>query len=340
LNDSSFFYALWRRKQRYALKLLAAGANPNQADDCGYTPLMVAVSCCLPKMVQELIRRGADPNVQDKDGRTALRMACGHLTGREGAEIVHLLLEAGADITIPDKRGFTTVDTLLTLALEGVDLPDSVTVDKSLFNFLSACKSGDLRYLESVDCNIIPRRILNHALVDCSIHGFTDCCVLLISKGADPNGYNIAGSYPLERAIRYLHFNTAHQLIDYGALVNGPSTLDDNSLANTPLVTACQHEAMFKDSRHKRIISRMVTLLLHKGAAPNAKQGGGFTALRQAVLCSRDLSLIRKLLMYGADPSIKDDAGLSPLEHAQWTSRQDIVDLLQRHLNSLDTCSQ
>lgn len=339
LNCSLLIEALWRGKQRYAQKLLAAGVDPNQADDIGHTPLMVAVVCCLPKMVQELVRKGADPNVQDEDGRTVLRMACGNLSSREGTEIVHFLLESGADIAIPDKRGFTAIDTFLTLALQGVHLPDSVAVDELLFDFLDACKSGHLPYLESVDYNMLPQRILNHALVDCAYYGLTDCCVLLISKGADPNGYNIAGQYPLGRAIKALQYNTVLQLIECGALVNGPFTLDDDTCPNTPLVIACQQHdvSSVKEAQQKnfiRIIHMLVSLLLDKGAAPDSRGVNGFTGLRQVVLNSQDIFLMRKLLEYGADPSIKDYAGLSPLEHAEQCCCQDIVNLLRLHSNA------
>lgn len=337
LNSSPLFEALWRRKHRYAQKLLAAGTAPNQFDACGHTPLMVAVSNCSLKMVQELLQMGIDPNIQDQDGHTALRMACSHLASSEGVEMVHLLLDAGADITIPDKRGFTAADSLLMVALRVVHLPHNVMVNRFHFDFLHACISGNLPHLESIDYSMIPQRILNHALVDCAFYGFTGCCVLLISKGANPNGYNIAGSYPLVKAIQGQQFNTARQLIDCGALVNGPATLDDQG-DNLPLVMACQlDESYHKDPRQKNfhlVTRRMVSLLLHKGAAPNARRSDGFTGLRQAVLCSCDLGLIRILLEHGADPLLKDCYGLSPLEHAEQICKQDAVNLLRLHSNT------
>jgi ankyrin repeat protein len=55
--------------------LLAGGANANQKDDLGNTPLIVACQYGNVEIVKILLEAGADPNVQDSLGVTPLVMA-------------------------------------------------------------------------------------------------------------------------------------------------------------------------------------------------------------------------------------------------------------------------
>ena len=72
--------------------LLNEGANPEQVDSLGRTPLLLAVIAQREDMVELLLSHHADPNVSDHSGQTPLQRA------RLDAQlnIVHLLERAGA----------------------------------------------------------------------------------------------------------------------------------------------------------------------------------------------------------------------------------------------------
>ncbi len=62
-----------------AQSLLAAGANPDIADENGITPLMMASYHHKAKLVSLLLKNGADPSLQSDKGVTAARFADGKL---------------------------------------------------------------------------------------------------------------------------------------------------------------------------------------------------------------------------------------------------------------------
>ncbi len=77
--------------------LLSANANVNKADLVGYTPLMAAVQHC-PERAEAIISKNASVNRTGGEGTTALMLA----VGDNNADMVQLLLEKGADITLQD----------------------------------------------------------------------------------------------------------------------------------------------------------------------------------------------------------------------------------------------
>lgn len=76
--------------------LLKQGANVNEPDRNGGTPLMRANN--LPLLADILLKHGADPNAKDKNGRTAM-MQC------YSPDAIHLLVAAGAKVNLKDKDG-------------------------------------------------------------------------------------------------------------------------------------------------------------------------------------------------------------------------------------------
>ena len=69
-------------------RLLRAGANPNEADDNGVTPLMLSVS--LPEVFQALLSAGADPSAVCNNGYSVLYRAAMH-----SEDLVRTLLALG-----------------------------------------------------------------------------------------------------------------------------------------------------------------------------------------------------------------------------------------------------
>ena len=90
--------------------LLAAGADPNVVNVNGDTPLLEATMRGHEACVATLIAAGANPNVVNTDGKTLLHSAV--CSGHEAC--VRALIDTGADLNAVDDYG----KTLLQLAVE------------------------------------------------------------------------------------------------------------------------------------------------------------------------------------------------------------------------------
>ena len=78
--------------------LLAAGADPNQANSYGASVLHMAADRGRAVAVRLLLAAGADPSYQNGDGETALHWA---VEGRNAGVLKHLLA-GGADVNVQE----------------------------------------------------------------------------------------------------------------------------------------------------------------------------------------------------------------------------------------------
>ncbi|EMF81838.1 ankyrin repeat protein [Leptospira weilii serovar Topaz str. LT2116] len=84
--------------------LIKGGAELDQRDKSGMSPLHHCVSEGKLEFLRFLLEKGADPNVRDLDGVTCINLA---KSSHGMSEFVELLLKYGADPTIKDKHGKT-----------------------------------------------------------------------------------------------------------------------------------------------------------------------------------------------------------------------------------------
>ncbi|MGO9568508.1 MAG: ankyrin repeat domain-containing protein [Desulfomonilaceae bacterium] len=113
-NDGNTFNVLSRavlgQRGDIAKHLIDHGADVNQRNDDGTTPLMIAgfVSRNWLQLIAFLLNRGADINAVDRDGRTILMRAI-----RFGFyDQARFLIERGADTSVKDRYGKTALDLL------------------------------------------------------------------------------------------------------------------------------------------------------------------------------------------------------------------------------------
>jgi len=325
-------------KEDIAEMLLESGVDPNVGDWA--KPIhLVASSALSPGFLRKLIAAGADVNIKDKYGRTTLY--CTLRRWRDNREITQMLLDAGADPSVDDGKGFTLADYAMMAALDLEDgrkystnnyLDDSspyqFPYNPSNARFIRAAKDGDSDALKSQLENQMPDRIKTLALFETIAHWKQECCQLLLDYGADPNDIGIDGVTPLTVAAAELEVDIAALLHSYGA---------DLEIANCwgqkPLFLACQGGVGYfpEDMPDQRRL-RMATLLLGRGADVEGVDGQGWTPLRQAVLASNDINLVRLLLQHGASPERKDNSGVTPLQLAEQHCSSEMVTLLREHM--------
>lgn len=108
-----------------------AAVDARAADDRGWPALMHAVAARELDAVRALLNAGADPNVAGNDGTTALMLAAGYGYFRT----TRVLLERGADPALRNESG----ETALARAVRGVVELDHIT--------LGSCQTDTVRVL-------------------------------------------------------------------------------------------------------------------------------------------------------------------------------------------------
>ncbi|MCW3099790.1 MAG: Ankyrin [Chthonomonadaceae bacterium] len=139
----------------------------------------------------------------------------------------------------------------------------------------------------------------------------------LVEAGADVNARNRIGNTPLAMAVSWGYDDTAHFLLEHKA--NPNLALDGGS-------TPCSDAAAGGDPKLVK------DLLLH-GANPNAIDILGMTPLFMAALppeTPQQVEIVKLLLQFHADRSVKDKTGMTALAHAQKDNRTGIAKLLQQ----------
>lgn len=130
---SPLIWAAREGHKRLVGALISRGANADLPDGtpAAWTPLMHAIDAREMDSVRALLNRGADPDATEADGRTALMMAAAYGYSR----ITGLLLERGADPRAVDSDGATA----LYHAVSGTADLDHITV--------GSCQTDTVRFL-------------------------------------------------------------------------------------------------------------------------------------------------------------------------------------------------
>lgn len=271
------------------------------------TPLIVAVSAGHNKTAQVLLENGADPNAKNSRGFRVLDIAAA--SGDD--QSVRLLLKYGAN---PEQAGADGYTPLFRAIYAGK--AENVV---ALINGSANTKNLPDQYLDKLDRwrGEKGRTFAHIAAKDGGAAAIDFCISQFLLLGA----FDDEGWTPLHVASFYGSTVVAARLLKAGVTVDRQQTGRD-----TPLIVAAE-------SGQKK----MVSLLLKKGADPNLKGGGGYTALHAAAKGSllsssfwrlgeseaerdeRELkyeSVIRFLLAAGADKTLRNGDKRTPYEEA------------------------
>ncbi|CAB0035966.1 unnamed protein product [Trichogramma brassicae] len=268
-RNTPLHLALLNDDRKTAQLLLRRLANPNVANGRGTTALHLICNASVDDdgllktllAVNDVLSRNVLINVPDAHGRTPLHFAL----FRNNKKLVKLLLENGADPTIIDKDGWTTLHILCEKKNDGDGLA------KTLFELIDG-----QRQLAQIN---VPNKSgsspLHVAVHSCNRR----MCEFLLKNGANPNQINGHGLTPLhiisqkcfncdltvERFFKMCDkYQPTHMEIDSEKVeVDMP-----DQKANTPL-----HFAMLYNNREA------TETLLRRGANPRARNWRGSTPL-------------------------------------------------------------
>lgn len=205
-GDTPLILALYKGKIDLIGKLLKSGADPNQSDIHGNSPLMI---CILaengPEIVKLLLDAGANPNFQRKDGKTVMHLAY----MLKNSEIIDILLKSGAKDLDPTQKLIAVVqgngDTKRIQELINAGADVNVKDSRNTPLLHSAVENENFETVKllieaSIDINSKDNMNLT-ALIYALISKQTDIAKYLIEYGADVNIKDDEGKTPLHYAI-------------------------------------------------------------------------------------------------------------------------------------------
>jgi ankyrin repeat protein len=147
--------------------------------------------------------------------------------------------------------------------------------------------------------------------------GRSDIAKLLVDHGADAGVKNYEGLTPLHVALSGKHQEIAQYLLRHAGKIDVETRA--NPAGATPLLMAVSAG-----------YATVAVELIQRGADVNARGGWeGNSALHFAAR-NGDRSLVELLLSKGADPSLRNKAGLTPTEEADKAGKTDVAALLRR----------
>jgi ankyrin repeat protein len=293
--------------------LLRAGADSNAADRYGITPLMLAATNGSAGMIERLVKAGAQVNAALPEGQTVLMTAA--RTGRP--EALQALIAHGADVNAHEAwLGETALmwaaaenhgDAVKILLAAGADpnVQSAPTTFKRKVGGQTVLPRGGftaLMYaareggLDAVRALADGRADLNRAdpdgvtaLILSIINAHFDVAALLLDRGADPNVADSTGMTPLYAAV---DMNTL-------PFMHGRSSVRPSGVLNAVDLTT-----RLLDRGADANATLKGPILQRHNNAPLQTLGAGTTPLMRAAK-SGDVAIMRLLLDYGADPTLR-----------------------------------
>jgi len=326
--------------RRAALELVAKGADVNQTQADGATPLHWAVYRFDRELVQALLKKGARVDVVNRYGSSPLAEAA----RVANLEIVEMLLEAGADPDIANEDGQTplmlaartgNVAVAQALVRRGADVNRRERFRQQSAVMWAAARNHPrmVEFLVSAGADLTVRAQANDwetqitseprvqyrptggltPLLYAARAGCLDCVKAMLDAGADEDRPNPDGMTPMIMALDNDHPAVAHYLLERGA---NPHTWD--WWGRTPLYVAVTRRGGLDSRAGARTPESLafIEALLAAGVNVNAQ-----LAFKEPSRGGRDNRFRDDLLTTGA----------TPLLRAAQTFDNEVVRLLLEH---------
>ncbi|KAH6664858.1 ankyrin repeat-containing domain protein [Halenospora varia] len=332
--------AAWAGLTKYAELLLQRGAEENERDEDGKTPLLWSAMRGNSETTALLLEHVSDPDLQDAHGMTPLHYAAqgGHHA------TVKLLLDAGASpLTDRSKNQWRREGDVQHPGPMLPPPPPPRTPGVGDSPLYLACHLGSIASVREMIPHVTTKD-LNDGLLWAALAGKSDLASMLLDiPGVTPN-FPEHSDTPLYFASRGWHFETMQLLLNKGADPSKRSSIGPNHmgpvhhrgrgpslgvsqqgarLGPTPLhaISGTFWRRLAPGVSADDLVRKCFMLLLEAGCDVNAVDDLQRTALHLSLgsdgrRCQRTC-LSHLLLENGADPMARDDLGNTPLHLIQ-----------------------
>ena len=257
----------------------------------GLTPLHFAAREGCVACVKTLLDHGANIDVIDPQGYSALVMAIinGHY------DVAGLLIDRGIDLTLADDTGQTALYAAVDIhTMPASNRPSPKEIDNQLTSF-----------------DIVKKLVEHGAPLNAQQRAMRAYRTKLDRGGETVLG---AGTTPLLRAAKAADTAVIKLLLDNGADAKLATRAGVNAIMMAVGVGTREEDTTGRSKTQKDIIEAM-ELLLSAGVNINAQDNQGRSAAHGAAMWGYT-DVIRFMAQNGADLTIKDKRGLTPLDSA------------------------
>ena len=204
-------WAVYRVDRELVATLLKRGAKPNVVNKYGASPLAEAVRVANPEMTGMLLEVGADANVANEDGQTALMLAA--RTGN--VAVAKLLVEHGADVN--RREQYREQSAVMWAAAEGhAEMVAFLVLKHADLSVRARANDWETQISSEPRVQYRPAGGLT-PLLYAARAGCLACVSAMVEAGADVDRPNPDGMTPMMMALDNGYPNVARYLLDHGA---------------------------------------------------------------------------------------------------------------------------
>ena len=354
----------WDDDVKQARRLIEAGADVNAKDKTKQSAYLISTSEGYLDLLELTLDHGADVGSLDKwDGTGLIRAA-----ERGHHDIVGRLLQTDIDVDHVNNLGWVAlheaivlgdgsgryVDTVRALVAGGADLRVAPRRD-GISPLRHAQQRGFDRVAATIDRALKARRMnesqANAALLRAARNGDPDAAAVALREGADIETRDANRRTPLLLAATADHAAVARLLVDLGA---DPDALDGRHDSAWLVTGVTGSVEMAKIIAAAKPDYGLLNRFGGTSLIPASERGHadyvawvvertpmkidhvnnlGWTALLEAVILGEGTKrwqrIVRTLLDAGADASIADTDGVTPLEHARKRGHTEMVRIIE-----------
>ncbi len=325
-GTTALHWAVQKDDVELAGRLIQAGANVKARNDYGSTPMSEAALNGNVSILEKLLKAGADVESPNADGQTTLMI----VARTSNVRAARLLLDHGANVNAVEQ--FREQTALMWAAAESQPAMVKELVShgadvnaRSHINNWERQVTAEARAIARPAGGLTP-------LLYTARQGCLECAKVLLEGGADIDLADPEGVAPLLLSVLNMHFDVAAYLIGKGANVNKWDWWGQSPLYAAVDVNTIPHGGRpDRPSLDETTSLQIIEMLLNKGANPNAQlkllppyrnlgadRGVdgmltiGTTPLLRAAK-GLDASAIDLLLKHGANPSLVNTRGFTPI---------------------------